>query len=453
MKRITSRAVVCLFLSLMLILGTFLFIYRFFNNGNKWVSYPANRHLYTNGQINSGRILDTTGKVMARFNDGWKYLDDKASRLSTIHAVGDPGGQIGTGALTVFAGNLNGYNLFTGTGISSAANGRDLHLTIDADVSAVAYKALDGHVGLVGVYDYTTGKIICMVNSPAYDPNHAAESSKKDGAFINRFLSSKFTPGSIFKIVTTMAALEKMENVDDWSYKCTGSEEMADGYKITCTRKHGTVSLEEALNVSCNCAFGEISVELGSGILKGYADKSGLTSNYSINGIKSAKSTFDFSGGNKTDLAWSGIGQGKDLVNPCAMMVFCGAIASGGEAACPQIVDHFSFTNGASLTDYEVQYTDELIAPSTAKTVTEYMRTDVLKNYGQSNFPGLKICAKSGTAEVDKTKESNGWFTGFPDDVDHPLAFICMVEEGGYGAKSAGKVINTVLQEAVGKGY
>jgi peptidoglycan glycosyltransferase len=81
------------------------------------------------------------------------------------------------------------------------------------------------------------------------------------------------------------------------------------------------------------------------------------------------------------------------------------------------------------------------------------MRTDVLKNYGQSNFPGLKICAKSGTAEVDKTKESNGWFTGFLDDVDHPLAFICMVEEGGYGAKSAGKVINTVLQEAVEKGY
>ena len=453
MKRITSRAIVCLFLSLMLFLGTCLIVYRFCKYSDKWVSYPANRHLYTNGQINSGRILDANGTVLTHYNEGWRYLDDKFSRLSTIHAVGDPGGQIGTGALSVFAGDLNGYNMITGTGSNHSSNGRDLHLTIDTDVSAAAFKALDGHVGLVGVYDYTTGKIICMVNSPAYDPRNPTESSKVDGAFINRFVSSKFTPGSIFKIVTTTAALEKLDDVDKRTFKCTGSREMDDGYKITCTRKHGTLNLEKALNESCNCAFGEMSVELGSGVLKGYAEKAGLTSSYSINGIKTAKSTFDFSGGNKTDLAWSGIGQGKDLVNPCSMMVFCGAVASRGEAAYPQIIDHLSFTNGANLSEYEVQYTEELINPETAQILTEYMRTDVLENYGQSNFPGLKICAKSGTAEVDKTKESNGWFTGFLNDVDHPLAFICLVEEGGYGAKSAGKVINTVLQEAIKKGY
>ena len=109
--------------------------------------------------------------------------------------------------------------------------------------------------------------------------------------------------------------------------------------------------------------------------------------------------------------------------------------------------------NGASLTDYEIHYTEELIKPDTAKILAEYMRTDVEKNYGQKNFPGLNICAKSGTAQVDKSKESNGWFTGFLNDVDHPLAFICLVEEGGSGAKSAGKVINTVLQKAIERGH
>ena len=450
MKRISSRAVICLLLSAMLCLGTILFVQRFCKQSSYWVSYPANRHLYTNGQINTGRILDASGLVMAQFGTGWQYRDDKSLRLSTIHAVGDPGGQIGTGALTFFAGDLTGYNMFTGTG-STASSGRDLHLTIDAELSATAYNAMDGYSGLVGVYDYTTGKILCMVSTPAYDPNHPGSTSV-NGAFINKFISSRFTPGSIFKIITTTAALEKLGDIGERTFRCKGIEEIG-GFKVTCPEAHGTLTLEEALNVSCNCTFGRLAVELGSGTMKGYTDSAGLTSHYSLNGIKTAKSTFDFSSGDEADLAWSGCGQGKDLVNACSMMVFCGAIASGGETASPQIVDHLSFMNGASLTDYEIHYTEELIKPDTAKILAEYMRTDVEKNYGQKNFPGLNICAKSGTAQVDKSKESNGWFTGFLNDVDHPLAFICLVEEGGSGAKSAGKVINTVLQKAIERGH
>ena len=450
MKRITSRAIICLFLSTMLCLGTILFVQKFYKESGTWVAYPANRHLYTNGQINTGRILDSDGLVMAQFGTGWQYRDDKSLRLSTIHAVGDPGGQIGTGALTVFASDLTGYNIFTGTG-STASNGRDLHLTIDAELSATAYKAMDGYSGLVGVYDYTTGKILCMVSTPAYDPNNPGSSSV-DGAFINKFISSRFTPGSIFKIITTTAALEKLDDIEERTFRCTGSKEIG-GYKLTCQEAHGKLTLEDALNVSCNCTFGQLAVELGSGTMKGYADNAGLTSHYSLNGIKTAKSSFDFSSGGEADLAWSGCGQGKDLVNACSMMVYCGAIASKGEAASPQIIDHLSFMNGASLSDYEIHYTKQLINPETAEKLTEYMRTDVEKNYGQNNFPGLNICAKSGTAQVDKSKDSNGWFTGFLNDVDHPLAFICLVEEGGYGAKSAGKVINTVLQKAIERGH
>ena len=81
------------------------------------------------------------------------------------------------------------------------------------------------------------------------------------------------------------------------------------------------------------------------------------------------------------------------------------------------------------------------------------MKSDVENNYGLSNFPGLDIGAKSGTAEVDKSKASNAWFTGFLDDDDHPLAFVVMVEGGGSGASTAGRVANTVLQKAVEKGY
>ena len=168
--------------------------------------------------------------------------------------------------------------------------------------------------------------------------------------FINKIISSKFTPGSIFKVITTTAALENLD-LDDWkNYRCTSSVEIGD-YKVTCQESHGTVDLEKALNVSCNCAFGEITVKLGSRTMEKYTKKTGLTSSYSINGIHTKKSSFDFSGG-KADLAWSGVGQGKDQVNPFSMMVYCGAIGGGGASAYPQRVDHLSFMNGADLGEY-----------------------------------------------------------------------------------------------------
>ena len=187
--------------------------------------------------------------------------------------------------------------------------------------------------------------------------------------------------------------------------------------------------------------------------MKGYSEMTGLTSSYSINGINTEKSTFDFSSDGEEGLAWSGIGQGKDLVNPCAMLVFCGAIANGGRAAEPQIIDHTSFIDGISTSIYIQHNTDELINPDTASTLTKYMKADVEENYGQDNFPGLNICAKSGTAQVNTSKASNGWFVGFLNDSDHPLAFVCLVEQGGAGAKSAGRVVNTVLQKAIDLGY
>ena len=97
--------------------------------------------------------------------------------------------------------------------------------------------------------------------------------------------------------------------------------------------------------------------------------------------------------------------------------------------------------------------TDQLLNESTADTLKSMMKSDVENNYGSGNFPGLDIGAKSGTAEVDKSKASNAWFTGFLDDEDHPLSFVVMVEGGGSGAATAGRVANTVLQEAVKKGY
>ena len=76
------------------------------------------------------------------------------------------------------------------------------------------------------------------------------------------------------------------------------------------------------------------------------------------------------------------------------------------------------------------------------------MKNNVNKEYGQGNFPGLDIYAKSGTAEVG-TSNSNAWFAGFIKNSDYPYAFIVCVENGGYGSSVAGPVANTVMQKVI----
>ena len=179
-----------------------------------------------------------------------------------------------------------------------------------------------------------------------------------------------------------------------------------------------------------------------------YVKKLGLTKSYSINGIRTAKSTFDFSESNPAALGWSGVGQGKDLVNPCSMMIYMAAIANGGRVVIPQVVESVRSSRNFPLSLYVPHLRQKLVSSETADILTEMMRNNVVNNYGEGNFAGLNICAKSGTAEVgDGT--SHAWFTGFLDDDADPYAFIVLVENGGSGAKVAGPIANKVLNAVI----
>lgn len=121
---------------------------------------------------------------------------------------GDKDNNITTGANRAFTDELIGYNLINGVYSLNNA-GKDVTMTLDANVCAEAYRALDGRKGAIGVYNYETGEIICMVSSPTYDPQNppSISANDKSGVYINRFTSSKFPPGSIFKLVTAAASL------------------------------------------------------------------------------------------------------------------------------------------------------------------------------------------------------------------------------------------------------
>ena len=310
---------------------------------------------------------------------------------------------------------------------------------------------MNGRKGAIGVYNYKTGEIVCMVSSPTYDPVDppSLSADDKSGVYINRFISSKFSPGSIFKTVTAAAAIETLDDAYTYQVTCTGHEDYGHGDKVTDLSAHGTVDMKKALEVSCNIYFGKLSEKIGGDTLDEYTKKLGLTDSIDISGINTAPGTFEFPN-NGVTLAWAGIGQHKDLVNPCSMMVYMGGIANNGKAVLPSIITPTSFVDKqlAKLPKFGVKK-KSMIDSATATSLKEMMANNVTNNYGSNMFPGLTVCAKSGTAEVGENQSPNAWFTGFLDDPENPYAFVVLVENGGFGTSVAGTVANTVLQEIV----
>ncbi|WP_295585601.1 penicillin-binding transpeptidase domain-containing protein [uncultured Oscillibacter sp.] len=456
MKKIERRTLVCLVLALCLAAGMCVFLGKYLLQGGSWASSAFNRHLYnTDGQLSSGTVLDRDGDVLSTVTDDGQrtYYDNADVRKATLHAVGDLQGNIGTGALNAFADKLTGYNLLNGA--FGAGAGSDLYLTIDARYNYEAYKALGGHAGTVAVYNYKTGEILCMVSAPSYDPlNVPADIETNDrykGAYINRFLSSTFTPGSVYKTVTLAAALGEIPDLEQRTWTCEGSVQIGDE-TIICSGTHGQQNIGDAFANSCNVVFAQIAAELGADTLKKYTEQAGLTDSYSVNGLPTAAGSFQWDDITDGQLGWAGVGQGQDQVNPCALMVYMGAIANGGKAAKPYLIEKTVSALGLPSLPHFTGKTGQLVSPDTAQTLSDMMAENVQKTYGAGRFPNMDICAKSGTAEVGEGQTPHAWFAGFLRGEDTPYAFVVLVENGGGGSAVAGTVASRVLDVIV-NGY
>lgn len=455
MKTTGFRSVVLYILTGAFIIGLGFFVVNLLLSGGKWALNPLNGHYGENGALaNAGKILDRNDVILAQSKDGKRlYNDNEQVREAVLHVVGDTAGYISTGVQSEYRAQLSGYNAVTG--IANAAGvslGSDVKLTIDSEVSRVALDKLGDRKGAVALYNYVTGEVLCLVSTPTFDPENVPDigndkSGQYDGVYLNRALSSTFAPGSIFKIITSAAAVENIPDIDSRTFTCNGSIEV-EGKKITCLEHHGKINFKDAMAQSCNVAFAEIAMELGPDKLTAQAAKMGFNSTFSLDGIPAGKSTFNVSGAGKWELGWSGIGQYTDLANPFHMMELMGAIANGGVPIQPYLVEKIS---SPVLVPSQIGYGkagDRLIKTSTADKLKQMMRYDVTSNYGDKRFPGFTVCAKTGTAEVGNGKEPNGWVVGFSEDADCPLAFAVVVENAGYGISTAAPIANAVLQAA-----
>ena len=165
-----------------------------------------------------------------------------------------------------------------------------------------------------------------------------------------------------------------------------------------------------------------------------------------MDGISAKKSFFDVSDGKDIDFAWAGMGQYTDMMNPLQYLTFMGAIANGGVPEKPYMVSSVKTQSGIPLKFSFGGTGSRMLSQETAEKITKLMENNVAQTYGKWSFPGLNVCAKSGTAEV-KDERPHAVFVGFNNDDDLPLAFVVLVENSGSGAHVAGPVANKVLQK------
>lgn len=452
MKRISLRAGILFAAAALFIFGLAVFVLFYVSNATDWAMYTGNTHLYTNGVFTGGgEITDRHGVVLAQTKKDKRVFNSNSDiRLSTLHVVGDANGFISTGAHTAFRKQLSGYNFITGL-FSVNGGHNDLQLTIDADVCAAAYRALGSYYGTVGLYDYKTGKTICMVSTPSYDVNSKADTERAkngdyEGVFMNRFISSSYAPGSTFKIITAAAAIDTFGDAYTRTYRCEGGCKIG-GETVKCTGWHNDISLKQAFAVSCNSYFSQLAVDLGKEKMTEYAEKFGFNKKFSIDGIEAKRSSYNVEKARKIQLGWSGIGQYNDMQNPLQYLTVIGGIANGGTPVKPYLIDSVRNSSGIVTKRGSAKKASRVCSDSTAKKLQELMDGAVAITYGKSFFTGLDVCGKTGTAEVDG-KTPHAEFVGFCTDEKYPFAFVVVVEEGGSGNYIAKWVANQVLQAA-----
>ncbi len=440
MSKLARRAWFAYFLAAAMLVGVVVIIVRYAIGAPDWMPFQ-----------NDGKVVDRSGVMLIDNTDGQSELADNAVvRAAMIHILGDTQGYISPYLLNEYGDEMSGYDRITGTRHAADSYGK-MQLTISAYAQEQAIYAFGGRKGTIGVYNYKTGEILCMVSLPNYDPRNVpdvkGDPDTYEGVYVNRFLHSAYAPGSTFKLVTAAAALSEIDGIEDRAFHCDGSALIGDEVVI-CNAVHGDIGFREALCQSCNVAFAQIAKELGAKTLSAYAERFGITGSLQFDGFRTQKGNFDLSGATTFETAWAGVGQYTDQINPCQYMTFMGAIANGGEAATPYLVESVFY---GSEEQYRAKTTTggRIMDRQTADELADMMHYNVANNYGEWYFSGLYAGAKSGTAERGEGQTPNALLAGFVRSEEYPLAFVVIVEGGGAGSTACTPIIRQVLDACI----
>ena len=456
-----------------------------------------------------GRLSENNKKELEALGDGYKYENtDKVGQTGIektfeLYLRGEDG---------VKQIDMSVDGTVTGEYISQEAiGGANVVLTIDANLQRIAEEALerniikireggfDGHAypaegGAVVVTNVNTGEILAMASYPDYEPGlfYNGISQEKlneynDPASLkpiySRATQGTYPPGSTFKMVTAVAALESgvigiNDRVNDngpYVVSNNRDEDLACWYYNSYGRGHGLLNVVGALMKSCNYYFYEVSNRMGIEKLAEYARYFGLGQNTGIE-IPEAKGLVADRDTAKAGEVWSAgltamaaIGQSNNNFTPVQMSKYISMIANGGHPIDLSIVKSVIKSDGTLVSQIEIdEYTrkvlnteqtsteDKNISQDTMAAVHEGMRR-VAEEEGGTAYQifkdfDIEIGGKTGSAELDKRKDTNrviAWFAGYAPFDNPEISVVVMVEKGGHGYYT-GEVVRDILQEYFG---
>ena len=179
MKRISKRAWALVALIAILLGGLCFFLGEYFVNASAWVGHVNSPHLFGNSGTANGSVVDRNGVSVLTIGGGTTYAESARVRKAMLHWLGDREGKINAPMIASYADEMSRYNLVNGLYAYSDAPGR-IELTLSADIQAAALKAMGDNKGVVAVYNYKTGEILCAITTPTYDPADPPKISQEE---------------------------------------------------------------------------------------------------------------------------------------------------------------------------------------------------------------------------------------------------------------------------------
>jgi penicillin-binding protein A len=442
-----------------------------FYKSSEVVKSPYNRRLWAiRNEVLRGTIYD---RNMTALTKSERVNAETQKRIYTAgdlfaHALGYVDIKYGITGLErrydtelMGAEDINIIQLIKNKGKQEEKVGHNLKTTLDLSIQKIAYEQLGNNRGAVVALNPRTGEVLAMVSRPSYNPNNLNDiwdSLMKDEAnhpLINRATGGLYPPGSTFKAITAISALENIKGITGRQFEDKGklvfnAKESMSNYNGEVL---GNIDFKEAFYHSSNVFFGNLGLELGNDKLKSTAEKFFFNKNTPTDGITIENSKFPtYKNYEKGNIAQSAIGQAEVLASPMQMALVASTIANDGTMMKPFIVKQVMDNKGKAVKNIEPESNGQLISKDNAKIMKDLMRSVVTNGTGgAAEVSGITASGKTGTADHVESKNPHAWFIGFAPYDNPQVAVAVIVEEGGVGGKAAARIAGQVMKAALKK--
>ncbi len=327
-------------------------------------------------------------------------------------------------------------------------------LSVDSRVQDAAYNGIAGNKGAAIAIEPSTGKVLCMVSLPDFDPNTISQNwdtivnDESSTVLLNRTTQGLYPPGSTFKILTALEYLNEGGTEED-PYNCVG-EYTNSGLTIHCYngKAHGEQTFKEAFGNSCNSTFSQVGLSLDLNRFSSLAGRLLFNKKLptKLSPVKKSQMSLE-AGDDSAMIMETAIGQGETLVTPLHLAMISSAVANKGVLKEPYVVDRIVNTGGSLVWPYFEKTYGSILTGEETEKLRSLMRQVVTDGTGTELLSDRYTAyGKTGTAEFSSNKEEDhSWFTGFAENGEKQIAIAVVMEGDGGGAKRSIPVARAIF--------